>query len=486
MDNHSVRGNVMRSRAIAAAIFVICLVFASGCARKVDLDQSQYDQFDSKPEPVSELAMQFYRVGTRDYQTGDCAGAVENWNKALDAGGPDWTYRPEVLYNVSLCYVALNRESWAIVQLQKAIEARPDFYNARFSLANLYVKDEKYDEAAEQFAACTRMRPEDPALFYSLGICYLQEQRIADAVGALSTALFLGPAYPEATQALHQAYRIWGVSLYSNGMYKEAAEKFGVALSIDPTDGRSMYDLARCYLQTGQFEQAIQLYRRAHELAPELAEEERNALAQYARKSGKSAEFHIQLGDVYASRGQNELAADQYEKAIAANPDDTDRYLKLARFYADILNDRDNAVRWYGAFLVAEPSDARVAMVRKEIAKETAPPPDPNRKPAMVRVAAGTEFNQGTGWVEEPQSRFSSGTWVYRVIEIEDLWGEHVVIKRMIRPDGKELYVENITKEFYVDRFTFVSRDRLGMRGTWRQEWVVDGETVGTLSIQVQ
>ena len=480
----------MRVRGIAWFGTVLVAAWLAGCAAKTLPPQDeQYrksmETYGARPPAASAFSMQLFDAGTKDYQAGNCDGAVDAWRKALAAGGPGWPYAAEARYNIALCYAAIPRNPWAIAELEKAVEAKPDFYNAHFMLANLYIAERRYDDATRALAACARLKENDPALFYSLGASYLNAGKYAEAVGALTTALALDPRHADAAAALETAYRNWGAALYQEGEYGQAVAKYGQALVVKPDDAKTYLDLARTYMQLGEFDHAVDAYKRAHEIAPDLAALEKNPLSEIALSGAKDPKAHIEAGDLLASRGQYREAAEQYEQAIALNPKDADRYLKLARFYADTLKDRERAVRWYSRFIEANPEDARVAMIRKEIAKENAPPPDAARKPKMARMESGTKLDPAVDRVTDPGARFPVGTRVVRTATIENLWGKHSVVKRAVKPGGQVLYEENVIQEFYVDRFTFVSADRLAVRGVWKQEWIVDGTPLGTLEITV-
>lgn len=480
----------MYRQVIIASLLVLAVGISFSCA-SVDIAPTDDQQYEKSREQLKQLpqasafSKSLYQAGMTHYQAGAYQQAIDTWRKAITAGGEGWYYLAQTHYNIALCYVAIGRNEWAIGELQKSIAVQPDYYEAHYSLANLYITEKMYEKAAAELKVCTDLRGDDSSLFYTMGVSYLNAGMYPESVGALSTYLFLEPGNDQALNSLELAHRGWGLQLYGQGQFEKAIEKFGVALRINDQNGKTYYNIARCYLQMGAYDRAIEAYRRAHQLAPDLATEERNALLDLATQGQGDAEGYIKMGDLYTSKGLFEKAAVQYELAVSVKPDDIDRYLKLARFYAEMLNDRVKAVRWYGAFVAMAPNDPRVAMIRKEIAKESAPPPDPDKKPTLVSAEAGLEYNSAEGIVIASGNRFNSGARVYRVAVIGDLWGKHSVVKRAIMPDGKVLYEENITKEFFVDRFTFVSYDKFGMRGTWKQHWIVDGVLIGNIDILI-
>jgi Flp pilus assembly protein TadD len=65
--------------------------------------------------------------------------------------------------------------------LARAVELEPDFASAHMSLAKLYVRGERWAEAAAAFERVTRLDPESSEAHYQLGRVYVRLRRNADA-----------------------------------------------------------------------------------------------------------------------------------------------------------------------------------------------------------------------------------------------------------------------------------------------------------------
>ncbi len=136
------------------------------------------------------------------------------------------------------------------------------------------------------------------------GIRLLDAGRLSAAVSALSRATDLDPREAASHQAL-------GRTLLRLGRVAEAAQSLSLATTLRD-DAAAYHDLGVALHQQGLHAEAIAAYRRAVELAPEMAD------------------AHVGLGRLLEASGEDEEAAQCFRRAAATTPDPEAAGLNLA------------------------------------------------------------------------------------------------------------------------------------------------------------
>jgi Flp pilus assembly protein TadD len=86
--------------------------------------------------------------------------------------------------------------------LQRAIELRPDYPEALNNLGVLFVREQDYAKAEEQFKRCIRVVPGFDQSYLNLARLYALQNDKEKAKAALQDLLHLQPMNPAAKQAL--------------------------------------------------------------------------------------------------------------------------------------------------------------------------------------------------------------------------------------------------------------------------------------------
>lgn len=79
----------------------------------------------------------------------------------------------------------------AIFMYQKALFADSKYYKAYYNLANLYLADEKYNAAVENYKTAIKLNKENPYIHYNLGCAYIKLGEIKKAKSEFIKAVTL-------------------------------------------------------------------------------------------------------------------------------------------------------------------------------------------------------------------------------------------------------------------------------------------------------
>ncbi len=132
--------------------------------------------------------------------------------------------------------------------------------------------------------------------YNNLGQLYLHQNRLEEAIPLFEKALFHNPKDPSAPNNL-------GVALGKLGRDDEAKQRYQQAIEADPLDPQAYHNLGVAMAKEGKLEEAIGFYRKALEINPELAA------------------THVNLGTTLARMGRNEEAIEEFGKAVVIEPE---------------------------------------------------------------------------------------------------------------------------------------------------------------------
>lgn len=149
------------------------------------------------------------------------------------------------------------------------------------------------------------VEPRNAQLRAELAACYLEANRLPDALRELTEALRLDPS-------AGRHYDVARVQLIQQN-YSAAEASFRQALTLKPDFAEALYGLAIVRHAQHNLDDAIELYGRP------LGADSSNAAG------------HYNLGRALAERGQLARAIQSYHKAIELSPEDADAHQSLAR-----------------------------------------------------------------------------------------------------------------------------------------------------------
>jgi tetratricopeptide (TPR) repeat protein len=172
-----------------------------------------------------------------------------------------------------------NRPLEALAAYESALKIFPDYFDARFVVANHLIGQNRLDEAVPHLEVARRVNDRDDRVWHSFGIVLMRQGKFATAARVFGEAARLSPA--DAQYPLAQ-----GAALVDH------------AAAIDPKKSQAAAD----------------------ERASALAAAEKSLDAALAVSKGKLADVHRQRARLYERRGDRARAADELELFLKKSP----------------------------------------------------------------------------------------------------------------------------------------------------------------------
>jgi tetratricopeptide (TPR) repeat protein len=219
---------------------------------------------------------------TSDAEMGDLWLQVVTRNPA-DRARLDRDYAPKML-----------RED--IAGVEKAIETTPLDARLHADLALCYIEADRIADALAAFERSLTLDPRSAGTQYDLGTLLLRERRYADARRRLEAALMIKPDFSEAHNNL-------GTVHFAEGRHDEAMRSYREAVRIDPHNSLAHYNLGRVLSAREQWEPAVRAFEEALKLTPQ------------------DADTNAAIGSSLAAIGKLPEAVRHYRVALGTNPD---------------------------------------------------------------------------------------------------------------------------------------------------------------------
>jgi tetratricopeptide (TPR) repeat protein len=157
---------------------------------------------------------------------------------------------------------------------EEFVDAYPDVYQARYNLANTYLKIKQYDAAIFELRKVLEV---------------LQEQRDD----------------PEARKKSGEVYVLIAEAYMDQKNYEKAAANYKQAMEINPpTDAAVAFNVAEILFTANKVDEAIKYYQLASQLKP------------------NTGIYHLKLGYAYLNKGDIPSAIKNFEKFLELSPED--------------------------------------------------------------------------------------------------------------------------------------------------------------------
>ena len=239
-----------------------------------------------------------------------------------------------------------------------------------FVLGTVLRRDERFDEALDEFTESSRLMPGSPETHSQLSYLFYRTDDAGNALAEARTALSMDPANAE-------AYRYLGLALYADGHYDAALHAFDEALAHEPEGSPAnadvYFDMGITHRDQGDPRRAAIAYRHALSLRPDYWEAHSNlgvalhdlgkleeAIAEYRaakRLNPDEASVRNNLGNTLCDKEDFDGAIAEFKDLYRQNPDWDGGHNCLARAYMS-KRDYPAAIRELHAAIAANPNGA--------------------------------------------------------------------------------------------------------------------------------
>jgi tetratricopeptide (TPR) repeat protein/mono/diheme cytochrome c family protein len=179
---------------------------------------------------------------------------------------------------------------------EKMLDVNPRDARVHYDLAFCYLEANRVADAILHLEEAARLEPMSAWADYELGVVLLRQRRFDEAARRFRNAATLKPDFAE-------AYNNLGVTYHAQGRPEDALYWYGEALRVRPDNVEARYNLGRVYAAQGKASEAIAAYRQVLATRPD------------------DADVHSSLASVLASHDQLDDALTHYRRALQINPD---------------------------------------------------------------------------------------------------------------------------------------------------------------------
>ena len=205
--------------------------------------------------------------------------------------------------------------------LEKVVSAEPNNIEAYSDLASANFQVKYFDSAASAYRKIVQLDPNKEDALYGLGLSYVRMRRYPDAVEPLKKAIQLNPKNTDAYYQLGTVYE-------ELRDFEKALETYKQYIGLNPESKWAGYlRIGVCAKETGQYEEAINAYKRALEEKPD------------------DVSICTKLAETYQMGNQFDNAAEAYENLVRLDPSQaTFYYGKVVKMY-DSAGDYEKAIK---------------------------------------------------------------------------------------------------------------------------------------------
>lgn len=268
-------------------------------------------------------AQVFYYDALAQEQLGNGAAALNDLEEASNLDPTNLN----VLASLADLYIRANRPNDAERIARRAVTFNKTNPGALMTLGSVYAAEQHFDDARAQFEAAFALNPKDPAPIFQIATTYAQQDNIPLALQTIARALAIDPRNIQALVFKADLYARQHDDAHTSEAYDDAV----VAAATDDEKVAIMIRKAAYFVQEKKDAQAVAIFQQITQTFPKVA-------------TGFSA-----YGDYYASVRQYDRATTQWQAALAIDPNNAAALLGLGEvsMQGGRLNDSISYLRHY-------------------------------------------------------------------------------------------------------------------------------------------
>lgn len=340
----------------------------------------------------------FYEYGISLLNNNDSEKAVQFLEKAIELDAEN----DSAHLGLAQAYQDLGKNDMSYEQYQIVLKRVPNLNTVRLDYANLLADMNKNTEAVEQYNMYIKAFPNDVKGYINIANVYKKLQNYDKAIENYLIALSKDDQNIDVKKDIANCY-------HNKKDYETALKYYDEVLKVQPDDFNIRFNKALALHALGKYEDAIELYKellaqkneriiknnlndalvsRGHELVKTGNTKDAIAYFKEAIKGGYSEGYvYYGLAKAYRKDGDNTKAAENYEKAIAIDPEKTAYSAEYSDFISSLYS---TGVNIEPAEDSSELPSINLTVNEPEIKKEpekTKPAQTTQVKPAVSDVA---------------------------------------------------------------------------------------------------
>lgn len=309
-----------------------------------------------------------YYIGFVHQELNDLSPAASAYQEALALKAPQEVHGNTHL-QLGIVYKLQGKLSFAENHLKQSLILLPAAGQSHTHLGDVYLLQRRFDNAEKAYREAVRLNPEHTESYYGLGRVAEMQNRFQQAMEYYNAALLrnryssqvhyrraltyqkLGDkAQAAAAMAQFQRLKTYEDQMhrFREGIYNNpnlpvlyiklgelhevydnltaAAQIYEVATQVHPSYLPAYLHLGEVFIEQRALEKAVRVYQKAAEVAPD------------------NAHVQIKLGVIYINQHQFEPAIAAFKRAIAVDKTAAEAYNNLARLYAGLGQEMQQAI----------------------------------------------------------------------------------------------------------------------------------------------